>query len=272
MDEPDLEEYAQKPLLVLNRYLIHLHRAQPDRRYILVLDEYEVLESSLSPAEAREFVTTLRGLTQQYPWLVMALVGLHTLQERTADFYEAIFAWRPLKVGFLDEDGVAAVLEPERDDFPLSYDREAVALIYSLTGGQPFLVQLLGDSLIQKFNEQLRRLTAPSATFTAADVQATIDDPRFYAQGNGYFTGIWGQAEKEPAGQHLILQKLAPYKEGLDEEALQQACAAQLSGPAFRAALTALSVHDMIVAKSRVYVYTVELLRRWVEEVKGKAV
>jgi hypothetical protein len=34
---------------------------------------------------------------------------------------------------------------------------EAVRRVYDLTGGQPFLVQLFGDSLVQRFNRYLHQ-------------------------------------------------------------------------------------------------------------------
>ncbi|HEY5871317.1 MAG TPA: hypothetical protein VI542_38065 [Candidatus Tectomicrobia bacterium] len=66
---------------------------------------------------------------------------------------------------------------------------------YDVTGGQPFLVQLLGDSLVQRFNQQLRQqLDPPLPTFAVADVDAVVDDPQLYQQGDAYFRGIWAQA------------------------------------------------------------------------------
>jgi len=74
----------------------------------------------------------------------MALVGLHTLQERTASFYQAIYAWRGIRVGLMDRGSFADLLQVEQDDFPLEYGPEAIERAYFLTGGQPFLGQLLG--------------------------------------------------------------------------------------------------------------------------------
>jgi len=150
-----------------------IDRHTPQPRCILILDEYELIDEKLSAATAKDFATLLRGLTQQYPWLAMALVGLHSLEERSASFYQAIYAWRPIRVGLMDTDAVAEVLQVEDDAFPLEYSLDAVARIHALTGGQPFLVQLLGDSLVQRFNQQLRQqLDPPSPTFSAADVDA----------------------------------------------------------------------------------------------------
>ena len=73
----------------------------------------------------------------------------------------------------MDAQAVADVLQVKDDRFPLEYSYAAVTRIYQLTGGQPFLVQLLGDSLVQRFNLQLRRRrTSPSLVLAAEDVDA----------------------------------------------------------------------------------------------------
>jgi hypothetical protein len=120
-----------------------------------------LLDGRLPPATARDFLMMLRGFTQHHSWLVMALVGLYSPEERRANFYEAIFTWRPIKLGLLSEDAVADMLQVEDDSFPLEYTPEATARAHQLTGGQPLLVQLLGDSLVQRFNQQLRQQLDP---------------------------------------------------------------------------------------------------------------
>jgi hypothetical protein len=264
MDEPLPELYEHHPLAALRHLLAYLNQSQTPRRYILILDEYELLDTHLLPAAmAEDFVTALRGFTQQYPWLVIALVGLHTLEERAASFYQAIFTWRPLKVGLMDADAVADVLQVQDDSFPLEYGLDAVRRAYDVTGGQPFLVQLLGDSLVQRFNRQLRQqLDRPSPTFTSADVDAVVADPQFYQQGGAYFRGIWAQAGEASPGQHALLQALAPHGDGLDQTTLQQRSG--LDPATCSAALAALSRHDVIVCQEGMCHYSVERMRRWV--------
>jgi len=132
-----------------------------------------------------------------------------------------------------------------------------------VTGGQPFLVQLLGDSLVQRFNQQLRQqLDPPLPTFAVADVDAVVDDPQLYQQGDAYFRGIWAQAGEAPPGQHALLQVLAHHAHGLDQTTLQQRSG--LTPATCGAALAALIRHDVIVCQEGICRYTVELMRRWV--------
>ena len=147
-EEPNSSAFQRSPIAALRRFLVGLHGGDTLRRFILVLDEYELLDQHLPEDQAARFVMLMRGLTQQYPWLVVALVGLHALRERSASFYQAIYAWRPVRVSFLDAGGVADVLQVEDDAFPLSYSPEALARVHRLTGGQPFLAQLVGNGLV----------------------------------------------------------------------------------------------------------------------------
>lgn len=264
LPEPSPDDFTAHPIPTLQSWLARLHATHPERRYLLILDEYELLEEKLPPDAARAFSTLLRGLTQQEPWLAVALVGLHTLQERSADIYHEMFAWRTLRVGLMDADAVADTLQVEDDDFPLEYDLDAIARAHHLTGGQPFLVQLLGDSLVQRFNRQLRHdLTPPPPRLTAADVDAVTSDAMFFEQGDAYFRGIWAQAGEAPAGQHALLRALAPHPDGLSEAAWQAATG--LDAATFAQAQDALARHDVIACTGGTCRYTVELLRRWVE-------
>ncbi len=264
LQEPLPNTFQEHPLAALRRLLAQLDRLQGKRRMMLILDEYELLDSHLPADSAEDFITTLRGFTQQYPWLVIALVGLHTLEERSASFYEAIYAWRPIKVGLMDADGGADVLQVEDDDFPLEYSLEAIRHAYDLTGGQPFLTQLLGDSLVQRFNRRLHQdLTPPSPTFSVDDVDAVVVASQFYQNGDVYFRGIWSQAGESPAGQHDLMRALAPHVAGLESNVLQQA--SQLDREAFAEALEALIRHDVLSCHEGLCEYRVELMRRWVQ-------
>ena len=77
LQEPLPDTYQHHPLAALRHLLADLNRLEQRYRYLLILDEYELLDDNPATT-AEDFVTTLRGFTQQYPWLAVALVGLHT--------------------------------------------------------------------------------------------------------------------------------------------------------------------------------------------------
>lgn len=263
VDEPAPEDYEQHPLAALRRLLSRLGQSATPRRYILILDEYELLEEKLPDTMAGDRTALLRGLTQQHSWLALGLVGLHSLQERSASLREAIFGWRPIPVGLMDRDAFADLLQVEKDAFPLEYGLDAIDRAYQLTGGQPFLGQLLGDSLVQRFNQQLKQqLEPPAPTFTATDVDTVVEDSRFYLNGHVYFNGIWAQAGEAPPEQQALLKILANHDDGLDQKVWREQSG--LDVDAFAAALDALERHDVVTDKNGICRYSVELMRRWV--------
>ncbi|MEI2741004.1 MAG: ATP-binding protein [Candidatus Competibacter sp.] len=265
LDEPASEDYEQHPLAALRRSLSRLAQPATPRRYILILDEYELLEESLPDALAGDRTALLRGLSQQYPWLALGLVGLHSLKERSASLREAIFGWRPIPVGLMDRDAFADLLQIDDDAFPLEYDLDAIDRAHALTGGQPFLGQLLGDSLVQRFNQQLKQqIEPPAPTFTAADVDAVVEDAQFYLNGHVYFNGIWAQAGETPPGQHALLKILVNHVGGLNRDAWREESG--LDPGAFDAALDALERHDVVTCQNGLCGYSVELMRRWVAD------
>lgn len=263
LPEPVADDFVTRPLPTLRTWLAALHRAQPQHRFILVLDEYELIDKELPAAASAEMIRFLRGMTQDYPWLAVALVGLHDLKERGTNFADPLFqTWRPVRVGFMDEDATADALQIEDDAFPLDYSFESITLIHRLTGGQPYLVQLIGDRLVERFNRRLRQdLEPPDPTFREADIEAVISHAEFFEQGDAYFRGIWGQAAA-PEGQHALLRVLAPHEQGISLEALRHAAA--LGTAPFDAALDALRRHDIVACDGERCRFTVELMRRWV--------
>lgn len=104
--------------------------------------------------------------------------------------------------------------------------------------------------------------------FTLDDVQAVINTPEFYRDGNAYFNGVWVQAENtEPARQTAILK--AFIHRGLSITEMGEKTA--LSLKQIQAALETLQRHDVVKQHNGQYVYTVELMRRWVARRTGES-
>ena len=135
LQEPLPDTYQHHPLAALRHLLADLNRLEQRYRYLLILDEYELLDDRLPATTAEDFVTTLRGAT--IPLVGSRPRGFTYLQERSASYYQPIYTWRPLKVGLMNAAAVADMLQVEDDSFPLEYSLEAVARVHDLTGGQP---------------------------------------------------------------------------------------------------------------------------------------
>lgn len=73
-------------------------------------------------------------------------------------------------------------------------------------------MQLIGHGLVTRFNRQtLEEGIERERRFGLADVEAVIDAPEFYRDGDAYFTGVWRQAETSaPLGQYDVSSFFAP--------------------------------------------------------------
>ena len=235
------------PYQSFERYLTAVVAALDERGLIIALDEFESLDEwSKTGAIPPDFVRYLRGLVQMHPRLGFVFAGLHTLEEMTADYFQPFFASViPLHVSFMREADAKYLLANPADDFLLDYDAEALEQAWRLSGGQPFLVQLLGFSLVNRYNDQrFERHQMREPRFSAGDVAAAVADPEFYQLGRYYFAGVWGQAGQGIPGQQTVLRALAPRVEGLPVADLQAVTG--LDDEALRGALQALARHDVL--------------------------
>jgi hypothetical protein len=266
ISEPSKNEYLQEnPFTAFDRgFLKKLHPRPNNQRLIIAIDEFEIIEDLIKTGKIEvKFLDFFRSLIQTYPWFILVFAGLHTLQEMTQDYWGPLFGNTSLiPVSFLNPKAAAQLITNPSPDFSIDYDQEAIELIYTLTNGQPYLVQLICHNLITYYNNQRfeDNLDRP-ARFTTQDVEAIIAVPEFYRDGNAYFTGVWEQS-KETHGQDQIqiLQTLCTKSLDLD----QLAVATNQNPEQLQAALNTLIDHDVIYLQEHQYIYKVELMRRWV--------
>lgn len=276
--EPDLAEYRGEHYAVFNRFGRFLQTvrqrisaANPPTRVILTIDEFEMIEESICNGYIDpSLIDYLRTVIQTHTWLVLALAGLHTLKEMSADYWHPLFASvTPIHIDYLSPAAATNLLANPSDDFELDVTHEVANHVYALTHGQPFLTQLIGSYLVRRYNQQVFEQQQPRALqFTLADVDSVIEDPEFYHQGNYYFNGIWDQARSGAAGQLAVLQALAHAPQPLPTPDLLAATG--LSPAVLQPALDTLVNHDVIrrigkaESEGAAYAIIVPLTRRWV--------
>jgi predicted Rossmann fold nucleotide-binding protein DprA/Smf involved in DNA uptake len=169
-----------------------------------------------------------------------------------------------VEVSFLSREATRRLITQPAPDFPIDYDIASVEQIMALTNGQPYLVQLIGHSLVTAYNRQaFEEGIKREQRFTIEDIEAVIGTPEFYRDGNAYFNGVWIQAATtEPPGQTTILQTLSRTPLSLTEIAAQTG----IDPDQVRAALYTLQHHGVIMQRNGLHMYTVELMRRWVAQ------
>ncbi|MEO0488240.1 MAG: ATP-binding protein, partial [Cyanobacteria bacterium J06659_2] len=266
-DEATFLASDRNPYQAFNRWFKTLAPQMENRRFIVAVDEFELIEAAIDEGRVEVGLTDfLRGIIQTTDWFVLALAGLYTLQEKTHDYWNPLFgSIKPRRVSFLSSESTRRLITQPSPDFPLDYTQDAIDEIIYLTNGQPYLVQLIGQNLVARFNHQVFEAGQdPNKPISQEDLQAVIQSPEFFQDGGAYFTGVWRQAEdNDPTEQTEILQALCKGEKSLAE----LAATTRLSTEAVTDAIQTLQAHDVIqpTNNSR-YAFTVELMRRWVQQ------
>lgn len=266
--EPTEEQFSHHPANAFKRFLKQLDAVRGELRFIVTVDEFELVEQMIREGKVEAGLLDFwRSLIQSYPWFVMALAGLHTLQEMTANYWHPLYASViAIQVSFLRPKAARRLITQPSPDFPIDYDQDAIETIIALTNGQPYLAQLICHGLVTRFNRQMfEEGVEREHRFSLNDVQAVIQAPDFFRDGNAYFTGVWIQAkESDPPTQITVLQALAPSETGLSLDKLIQKT--ELSGEEVKYALESLKRHDVVKEEDGRWRFTVELMRRWMAQ------
>jgi hypothetical protein len=267
--EPDEESFFQhNPHTTFNRFLKRLDKVRAGTRFIITVDEFELLEKLIEEKKLDPSLLDFwRSLIQTFPWFIMAFAGLHTLRERTEDYWHPLYASViAVPVSFLSPESAYRLITQPTPDFALDYDKEATDQIIALTSGQPYLTQLICHGLVTRFNRQtFEEGKERERRFSLDDVEAVINAPEFFRDGNAYFTGVWVQAEKShPPEQIGVLKALSRSDQGMSLEELSEQTSYDIE--TIQQALTTLTAHDVVRETAEGWRFSVELMRRWVRE------
>jgi hypothetical protein len=265
LDEPESTDFTGNCYTAFDRFLVGARRAIEARRVILTIDEFELVEKGINEKRIDvEVLDYLRGVIHSEPWLILALAGLHTLQEMTANYWNPLFASvTPVKVSFLTLGASAQLLANPTDDFPLDFTQETANRVFAWVRGQPYLTQLVGHTLVRRYNQLVfEDGVVRTSRFTPEDVDAVIDSSEFYEQGSYYFTGVWQQAEESgPRGQIALMRALAATDE-LQAPA-DLFARAKLDVAEGQASLEKLVKHDVVRQVDAAVDFAVPLMRKW---------
>ncbi|MGB3405175.1 MAG: ATP-binding protein [Microcoleaceae cyanobacterium] len=268
---PADETLLKLPQRTFERYLKKVVEKMPQKGLIIALDEFEMIEELIEAKQIpTNFIGVLRSWVQLYSNVAFVFAGLHTLEEMTADYFNPLFgSVINIRVGFIEAAATRHLLTNPNNDFLLNYTGEALDLIYQLTSGQPYLVQLIGFLLVRRYNDQVFELgRSRDSTLTREDVEAVINHSEVFSQGRYYFTGVWQQAAEGCIGQQEILKALATNYQGLTINHLCEITG--LDETIIKEALETLKRHDVVKETKEGWQIVVELFRRWVNEIGKK--
>jgi hypothetical protein len=238
--------------------------AHPDKTFLFLFDEYEILEAKIDRGElSRMVIPYLAGLLERKRRISFIFTGSRNLEERAGQHWRLMLGkslYR--KISYLTERDTERLIRQPVQGL-VDYDPAAVSMICRLTSGQPFYTQVICQNLIDHVNEIRRR------TITREDVPAIVDGivdnplPQMI-----YF---W---DSLPADEKIALSLLA---EGLNDgaswasadrllaDATEQSVPVVTSVAALQFALERLFEKEMLAKSAdRTFQYRVDLLRHWI--------
>ncbi|MFN7919829.1 MAG: hypothetical protein U0Q16_07010 [Bryobacteraceae bacterium] len=159
------------------------------RRVLIGLDEFRRLEEVYqgTRAELIQLMGLLRATIQHRQRVFLLVSGDAPFDELDQVWNDHFINARPVRLGYLDRETSIALLHAPTKDFPKdAIPEEVAAAIYERTGGQPFLLQAFGSSLVDWLGQQMRTVATP------ADV--AIVEPRVLDWASTYFSDLFDKA------------------------------------------------------------------------------
>jgi GAF domain-containing protein len=193
---PGLEAFAENPTSYFERnFLPGVRRALGGRPLLLLLDEFEELESSVRRGTLDAAVFPfLRHLIQHSENLSVVFCGTHRLEELASDYWSVLFNISLYRhIGFLARGEAMRLIQEPVAGGGMQYDDLALEKIWRVTAGHPYFLQLVCHNLVNLHNRQNRSYV------TVGDVNASLDE--ILTAGEAHFVYLW--MESDPA------QKLA---------------------------------------------------------------
>ena len=264
MSLPALDEAVLRsdPYRVFENWLEKVEGVLGEGRWLfLTLDEFDLIDQAVRSGRLDErWFFLLRSLIQHHPRLALALCGTFSLAECDPRWNEALKSAQLLPVSYLQPDEARRVFTKPAPDFPEHVYREAaITRALDLTGGQPYLVHLLGATVLNTYNRQRATLPPGTPPGTPLPVQA-IDEaiPGVVASGELALRSIWQWLVKIGQEAEIIpplLRALAHGQPGDD-----------IGDPEQRLALLALFCERDLLAQddAGAYHFRVPLIAHWI--------
>lgn len=155
-------------------------------RILICIDEFEGLPKLFAGREAElsHFLGLLRATIQHGRRVRLLLAGAAPFDELDRLWSDYFINLRLIHIGYLDADAALGLLTRPVPDFPEDAIPPAVArAIVTRCGGQPYLVQLYGSLLVDRLNDEKRRVAS------LEDIEPVEEE--VLEQAGNYFTNVW---------------------------------------------------------------------------------
>jgi len=254
---PSIEDFRREPVRLADPGLLQaLSRLAGDRRLLILLDEYDDLEtkvrSGLLPASLFD---GLRHLMQHSPQVAFVLSGTHRLEDLGAEYWSFLFNLALYhRLGPLDPLSARALVAESFERVGLLADEVVIDRLLSLCGRWPYFLQLAGHHLVLRCNRLGR------SVLTAADLRESLEDLSEW--GEAHLRYLWDLAAD---GERPLLRALArcPGPATVDEIG----AAAGLPGEVVAASLESMAAKFLVTVvgeRTPRYWFQTGLFRVWI--------
>ncbi len=209
LNPPSQEDLRADPFFTLQEWFIDLEERIPGKKFLLCLDEYELLEKVVTATNSRASLNFLRHIIQHRPAWILLFSGSHTLDEIAEYWSDYLISTRYVRITFLEKPEAVELITHPTPDFPDIYLPEAVERIIYWTNCQPYLVQLLCSELVDYLNRKYPQNNL-QVKATAQDINNII--PKALEVGRAYFNEFWDNSLNAPEREFIrnLINNAAP--------------------------------------------------------------
>lgn len=151
---------SDNTLTDFERFMARMTTALGDRRLVLALDEYELIETHIDSGVLSTQVLHILGNAIEHQKVYVVFTGSDKLEERDKPYWD-IFLSKALhrRISFLSHDDTLRLVHDPVADV-VEYEEGVAERIYELTAGQPFYTQVICQSVVDHLNDERRTTVA----------------------------------------------------------------------------------------------------------------
>jgi len=159
IDVPEPDDFNNSPASTFEKqFLPAVRKVIGDRHLLILLDEFEELESAIQRGNLDASIFSfLRHIIQHSENLSVIFCGTHRIEELAADYWSVLFNISLYRsIGFLERNEAFRLIQDPVAEFDMRYDDLALDKIWRVTAGHPYFLQLLCHSLVNWHNQTER--------------------------------------------------------------------------------------------------------------------
>jgi len=189
-------ESATKRYAAIEQYIRMVCTDYGEKQVAVVLDDFEQYDNFfINYGRAQRFLNFLEHLYQVIPnlrFVFTAVIVPRLFQPDSLSLFSRIAQW--IQLQNLDQDHLRQLLQRPPEEFVPQFLPGAINRIWQLTGGQPYLVQLLAHTIVHRYQDRVERVHSsgilPEPVFDENDVAIVAAQTTVHNCANNYFASL----------------------------------------------------------------------------------